>query len=88
MYDDRTNLAHQVTQELKKYFGEKLLKTVVPRNVRLAEAPSYGKPALLYDVHSKGAESYIRLAKELMDRVLRQNKRVLAEKLAAATSGS
>jgi chromosome partitioning protein len=90
MYDDRTNLAHQVTQELKKYFGEKLLKTVVPRNVRLAEAPSYGKPALLYDVHSKGAESYIRLAKELMDRVLRQNsQRVLAEKLAAAaTSGS
>jgi chromosome partitioning protein len=88
MYDDRTNLAHQVTQELKKYFGEKLLKTVVPRNVRLAEAPSYGKPALLYDVHSKGAESYIRLAKELMDRVLRQNKRALAEKLAAATSGS
>ncbi len=90
MYDDRTNLAHQVTKELKKYFGEKLLKTVVPRNVRLAEAPSYGKPALLYDVHSKGAESYIRLAKELMDRVLRQNsQRVLAEKLAAAaTSGS
>lgn len=89
MYDDRTNLAHQVTKELKKYFGEKLLKTVVPRNVRLAEAPSYGKPALLYDVHSKGAESYIRLAKELMERVLRQNsKRVLAEKLAATASGS
>lgn len=88
MYDERTNLAHQVTQELKKYFGEKLLKTVVPRNVRLAEAPSYGKPALLYDVHSRGAESYIRLAKELMDRVLRQNKRALAEKLAAATSSS
>jgi chromosome partitioning protein len=87
MYDDRTNLAHQVTKELKKYFGEKLLKTVVPRNVRLAEAPSYGKPALLYDVHSKGAESYIRLAKELMDRVQRKNsQRVLAEKLAAAAT--
>jgi chromosome partitioning protein len=72
MYDERTNLAQQVTQELKKFFGDKLLKTVVPRNIRLAEAPSYGKPALLYDVHSRGAESYIRLAKELMDRVLRQ----------------
>jgi chromosome partitioning protein len=68
MYDDRTILAQQVTQELKKYFGEKLLETVIPRNIRLAEAPSYGKPVLLYDVRSRGAESYIRLAKELMDR--------------------
>ncbi|HEX5434827.1 MAG TPA: ParA family protein [Candidatus Angelobacter sp.] len=68
MYDERTNLAQQVTQELKKFFGDKLLSTTIPRNVRLAEAPSYGKPALLYDVRSRGAESYIRLAKELMDR--------------------
>jgi len=68
MYDDRTNLAQQVTAELKKYFGDKLLDTIIPRNIRLAEAPSYGKPALLYDVRSRGAESYIRLAKELMDR--------------------
>jgi len=68
MYDDRTNLAQQVTQELKKYFGDKLLTSTIPRNVRLAEAPSYGKPALLYDVRSRGAESYIKLAKELMDR--------------------
>src|SRR5690348_1793733 len=68
MYDDRTILAQQVTQELKKYFGEKLLETIIPRNIRLAEAPSYGKPVLLYDVRSRGAESYIRLAKELMDR--------------------
>jgi chromosome partitioning protein len=68
MYDDRTNLAQQVTQELKKYFGDKLLETIIPRNIRLAEAPSYGKPALLYDVRSRGAESYIRLAKELMQR--------------------
>jgi chromosome partitioning protein len=71
MYDDRTSLAKQVTEELKKFFGEKLLKTVIPRNIRLAEAPSYGKPALLYDVRSRGAESYIRLAKELMDRLPR-----------------
>ncbi len=69
MYDDRTNLAQQVSQELKKYFDDKLLTTVIPRNVRLAEAPSYGKPALLYDVRSRGAESYIRLAKELMERM-------------------
>ena len=68
MYDDRTILAQQVTQELKKHFGEKLLNTIIPRNIRLAEAPSYGKPVLLYDVRSRGAESYIRLAKELMER--------------------
>jgi chromosome partitioning protein len=82
MYDDRTNLAQQVTQELKKFFGDKLLETIIPRNVRLAEAPSYGKPALLYDVRSKGAESYIKLAKELMDRVLRPKEtEELVEKL-------
>jgi chromosome partitioning protein len=69
MYDDRTNLAQQVTQELRKYFGDKLLNTVIPRNIRLAEAPSYGKPVLLYDVRSRGAESYIKLAKELMGRM-------------------
>jgi chromosome partitioning protein len=68
MFDDRTNLAQQVMGELKKYFGEKLCTTTVPRNIRLAEAPSHGKPALLYDPRSKGAESYIRLAKEIIDR--------------------
>jgi len=68
MYDDRTNLAQQVTQELKRHFGDKLLETIIPRNIRLAEAPSYGKPALLYDVRSRGAESYIKLAKEIMHR--------------------
>jgi chromosome partitioning protein len=71
MYDDRTILAQQVTQELRKYFGNKLLETIIPRNIRLAEAPSHGKPVLLYDVRSRGAESYIRLAKELMDRAQR-----------------
>ncbi|MBZ5505671.1 MAG: ParA family protein [Acidobacteriia bacterium] len=75
MYDDRTNLAQQVTQELRKHFGDKLLETIIPRNIRLAEAPSYGKPALLYDVRSRGAESYIRLAKELMERSM-QSQRV------------
>ena len=70
MYDDRTNLAQQVTDELKNYFGDRLFATSIPRNVRLAEAPSHGKPALLYDVRSRGAEAYIKLAKEIMGRVM------------------
>ena len=68
MFDDRTNLAQQVAEELRKYFGEKMCATTIPRNIRLAEAPSHGKPALVYDVRSRGAESYIRLAKEILDR--------------------
>jgi chromosome partitioning protein len=66
MFDERTNLAQQVTAELKRFFGEKLCRTTIPRNIRLAEAPSHGKPALVYDVRSRGAESYIRLAKEII----------------------
>ncbi len=68
MYDERTNLAQQVAGELRNYFGDKLCKTTIPRNIRLAEAPSYGKPALLYDVRSRGAEKYIQLAKEIIER--------------------
>ncbi len=70
MYDDRTNLAQQVTAELHRYFGEKLCRTTIPRNVRLAEAPSHGKAALMYDVRSRGAESYIQLAKEIIERTM------------------
>ena len=70
MLDERTNLAQQVIAELKNFFGEKLCAATVPRNIRLAEAPSHGKPALVYDPRSKGAESYIRLAKELLGRHL------------------
>jgi chromosome partitioning protein len=66
MFDDRTNLAQQVTAELTRYFGEKLCRTTIPRNIRLAEAPSHGKPVLLYDIRSRGAESYIQLAKEIL----------------------
>ena len=66
MFDERTSLAKQVTAELKKYFSEKLCTTTIPRNIRLAEAPSHGKPALVYDVKSRGAESYIKLAKEII----------------------
>jgi chromosome partitioning protein len=89
MYDDRTNLAQQVTQELKSFFKDKLLETIIPRNIRLAEAPSYGKPALLYDVRSRGAESYIRLAKELMGRRPYPNTAAeLAEKFSDAGNGT
>ncbi|MGA7948404.1 MAG: AAA family ATPase [Candidatus Sulfotelmatobacter sp.] len=70
MLDERTNLAQQVIAELRNFFGEKLCAATVPRNIRLAEAPSHGKPALVYDPRSKGAESYIRLAKELLGRHL------------------
>ena len=66
MFDDRTNLSNQVMQDLKEFFGPQLLSTIVPRNIRLGEAPSHGKPILLYDIRSKGAESYIRLAKEII----------------------
>ena len=66
MFDDRTNLAQQVTAELNRFFGDKLFATTIPRNVRLAEAPSHGKPVLLYDPKSRGADSYIQLAKEII----------------------
>ncbi|MBA3971429.1 MAG: ParA family protein [Bacteroidetes bacterium] len=66
MYDERTNLSGAVAQDLRDFYGKQVLKTVIPRNVRLAEAPSYGKPIILYDIRSKGAESYIQLAKEIL----------------------
>jgi chromosome partitioning protein len=69
MYDDRTNLAQQVTENLREYFKEKLFTTTIPRNVRLAEAPSYGKPVILYDARSRGSESYCDLAVELLTRL-------------------
>lgn len=67
MFDDRTNLARQVAADLKGFFGEDVFETVIPRSIRLAEAPSFGKPILSYDPRSKGAESYIKLAKEILD---------------------
>ena len=72
MFDDRTILAQQVANDLRSYFGDKLFQTSIPRNVRLAEAPSHGKPALSYDPRSRGAEAYIKLAKEIMEHVLNQ----------------
>ncbi|MBI4474454.1 MAG: ParA family protein [Acidobacteria bacterium] len=66
MFDERTNLSHQVMEDLKGFFGDQLFSSVIPRNIRLGEAPSHGRPILLYDIKSKGAESYIRLAKEII----------------------
>ena len=68
MYDDRTNLAQQVTDTLREYFKDRLFRTVIPRNVRLAEAPSHGKPVALYDPRSRGTEAYFELAGEFMAR--------------------
>ncbi len=67
MYDDRTNLTRQVAADLKQFFADEIFATVIPRSIRLAEAPSFGKPILGYDPRSKGAESYIQLAKEVLD---------------------
>ena len=68
MYDDRTNLAQQVSETLREYFKDRLFHTVIPRNVRLAEAPSHGKPVALYDARSRGAEAYFELAGEFLAR--------------------
>lgn len=67
MYDIRTNLSNQVVKEVKKYFGDKVYKTVIPRNVRLSEAPSFGLPITIYDPRSKGAKSYTKFAKEFLN---------------------
>jgi chromosome partitioning protein len=66
MYDERTNLSAAVASDLRDFYGQQVFETVIPRNVRLAEAPSYGKPISLYDAHSKGAEAYFQLAKEII----------------------
>jgi chromosome partitioning protein len=66
MFDGRNNLSRQVADEVKKHFKDKVFGTIIPRNIRLSEAPSHGKPVLLYDIHSKGAESYLDLAREIM----------------------
>ncbi len=68
MFDSRNNLSHQVAEELKKHFREQTFSTVIPRNVRLSESPSFGKPVILYDVNSRGALSYMELAKEFLSR--------------------
>jgi chromosome partitioning protein len=69
MYDSRLNLCRQVAEDAKEYFDQRMFKTVIPRNIRLAEAPSFGKPILLYDIQSVGARSYLAVAQELLRRV-------------------
>jgi len=69
MYDHRLNLSRQVAREAQEYFGAKMFRSAIPRNVRLAEAPSFGQPILLYDVQSVGAKSYLALAQELIRRI-------------------
>jgi chromosome partitioning protein len=88
MYDDRTNLAIQVTENLKAFFNDKLLKTSIPRNVRLAEAPSHGKPVALYDARSRGAETYRELALELLNRNNMESPEVKRRKASAAAAAS
>jgi chromosome partitioning protein len=83
MFDERTNLSSQVRDNLTSFFAEQTLTTVIPRNVRLAEAPSFGKPIILYDIRSKGAESYINLAKE----ILNHEKKGLGERVRSVDSG-
>jgi chromosome partitioning protein len=70
MYDRRLNLANEVAQEARRFYGEKVYATVIPRNVKLSECPSYGKPILYYDAQSTGAESYMNLAREVMTRAV------------------
>ncbi|MCW8850180.1 MAG: chromosome partitioning protein ParA, partial [Melioribacteraceae bacterium] len=68
MYDQRLNLSNQVVEEVKKYFGEKVFKSIIHRNVRISEAPSHAKPVILYDAISTGAKNYISLASEVINR--------------------
>ena len=74
MYDMRTNLSNQVVKEVQRYFGDKVYKTVIPRNIKLSEAPSYGMPISMYDPKSKGSRAYERLAKELLTNTARRLK--------------
>ena len=84
MFDQRLNLSRQVADEAKEYFGDRVFETVIPRNVRLAEAPSFGKPIVLYDILSAGAQAYLALAREMIKRDERRG----SDAAASATTGS
>ncbi|MGH9572383.1 MAG: ParA family protein [Candidatus Acidiferrales bacterium] len=88
MYDDRTTLSKQVAADLRSFFGDKVFETVIPRNVRLAEAPSHGMPVIFYDIHSKGAESYIQLAKEVVINVQKRAGQGIERADSGARSGA
>ncbi|MCX6126522.1 MAG: ParA family protein, partial [Proteobacteria bacterium] len=72
MYDRRNNLCHQVEQDIRKHFGPDVFETVIPRNVRLSEAPSHGKPVILYDINSTGSVAYMDVAREILRRYSRK----------------
>jgi chromosome partitioning protein len=84
MYDERTTLSRQVASDLRSFFGAQVFTTVVPRNVRLAEAPSHGKPIMFYDIHSRGADSYIQLARE----VIANDQKRAGSRLGSADTGA
>jgi chromosome partitioning protein len=86
MYDARLNLSRQVAADAREYFGSQVFETVVPRNVRLAEAPSFGKPIVLYDVQSIGAQAYMAIANELIAREAGKTPHVVAGKSRAVTT--
>jgi chromosome partitioning protein len=83
MYDDRTNLAQQVRETLREHFNDKLFLTVIPRNIRLAEAPSHGQPVAVYDSRSRGTEAYFELAGEYLARNRIESPKSLERKVAA-----
>lgn len=85
MFDQRLNLSRQVAEEAKEYFGDRVYQTVIPRNVRLAEAPSFGKPIVLYDILSAGAQAYLGLAREIMKRDDRRARSGTSESAAAGS---
>ena len=90
MFDERTNLGQQVATDVRQFFKEKVFRTVIPRNVRLGEAPSHGMPVILYDVKSRGAEAYLALAREVLERsprprlATRTNRRARSTKIYSA----
>ncbi len=86
MYDGRLNLCKQVAEEMRKYFTDKVYKTVINRNVRLSEAPSFGKPIILYDITSTGAENYLSLAEEILNHNNNDESRMTGEKMSAVHS--
>jgi chromosome partitioning protein len=79
MFDGRTRLALEVLDELEKYFPQQMFKTQIPRNVRLSEAPSFGKPVILFDLKSRGAQAYMSLAKEMLDLYAQREARAVAQ---------
>jgi chromosome partitioning protein len=87
MYDGRLNLARQVADEARRYFGDRVYRTMIPRNVRLGEAPSFGQPIILYDIASSGSQSYIQLAREIMFRG-QEHERPGPEVLGVSTRGA